>query len=160
MQGLVAAVSTFGVIFQDGSQRRAGLSALRKGTASYEGNNLHEFLDAVRYPEAGYEPARAGLPGRTKAAAAVIGTALVGILAGHAQAAPVQPTTGLPASSAVVHTINRPAGETWFYTGGTYDISDPTILIAARDCGVLERHQVTFDGSGNVNGSTTANGWY
>jgi len=87
------------------------------------------------------------------AAAGAAGLLLLGAAAAVARAAPITPTNDLPLSSSVQHTISRPAGQTWFYTGGTYNPADPAQMWAARNDGVLERYQVAFTGS-NVTGAS------
>lgn|GEM_PF-4061778 len=85
---------------------------------------------------------------------ATISAAVLAVLAASPKAnAAVLPTDDLPLSSPVAYTINRPEGAVWKYTGGTYDITDPTKLIVSSDDGMLEFYSIATDGSGNVTGA-------
>ena len=120
---------------------------------NYVGTSIDELKAAFNDGRFG----RAALAG-AKVALVVGGAGLVGyVLFGNVQAADaaILPTDDLPSSSDVAATIDRPAGETWYYTGGSYDINDPTKLIASRNDGIVEKWQVNFDGSGNVTGATS-----
>jgi hypothetical protein len=93
------------------------------------------------------------LGARALAKAAVYVLAAV-LLAGVSQGAPISPTTDLPSSSPVAYTIQRPTGQTWYYSGGTYDLTNATRFLASRNDGIVEKYQVLFNGSGNVTGAT------
>ncbi len=75
---------------------------------------------------------------------------LTGLVAAAAADTPVSPTSNLPSSSPVQYTIARPADAVWWWTGATYNIMDPTKLLACRESGIVEEYQVHFDGNGDV----------